>query len=518
MVVARLVILAALAILLAVLVPFDSRLSETEPILGSADLGRVQIRCNVSGATVSLAGISFTSVSERTLIVGNVPAGYHQVEASKEGYQPWRGMLAVKANATARLALILTENPPAAPAGEADLGRESRPEPSEKEPPAPADRIGELLAEAEEDFKALRLTNPTPGNAWSKYRAVLALEPDNEEARQGLRRIVDAYVLLARKAIGRGELDKAKEHIERAEKVIPGDSRLQAVSWRLEVERAAAAREPKVRYEDRPSKYETNSLGMKFVLIPAGSFSMGSPAGEGFEDERPVRTVTITRPFYIGMYEVTQLEYQMLIGENPSHFREETKEFKALLERPVERVDWKQASQFCLALSRLENRTYRLPTEAEWEYVARAGGGPTPALGTQGIQSQPVGQKVNGWGIYDMPGNVWEWCSDNYSPTYYAEGDRIDPQGPFRGSEKVARGGSFSSDQAMTGSTRSNHRGHFPPHLRDKTLGFRVVLEPDQPPETEPQPRETEARPREPEPQPRETEGRPREGESQPQS
>ena len=224
---------------------------------------------------------------------------------------------------------------------------------------------------------------------------------------------------------------------------------------------------------------------MKFVLIPAGSFSMGSPPGQGYEDERPVRTVTITKPFYIGMYEVTQLEYQMLIGENPSHFREGTKEFKALLERPVERVDWKQASQFCLALSRLERRTYRLPTEAEWEYAARSGGGPLPSIGIQGTQSQPVGLKVNGWGVYDMQGNVWEWCSDNYSPTCYERGERTDPQGPFRGSEKVARGGSFSSEQTMTGSTRSNHRGHFPPHLRDKTIGFRVVLEPELSPETD---------------------------------
>ncbi len=165
------------------------------------------------------------------------------------------------------------------------------------------------------------------------------------------------------------------------------------------------------------------------------------------------------------------------MGENPSLYRESAKDFKTVLLRPVERVDFATANKFCARLSALEGKTYRLPTEAEWEYACRAGGPPLGAIGRHGYGTHAVGRLANAWGIYDMQGNVWEWCADWYSPTYYASSEDVDPQGPPEGSEKVIRGGSFGSDDREEGSTRSNKRSAVAPHVRDQTLGFRVVRE-----------------------------------------
>ena len=146
---------------------------------------------------------------------------------------------------------------------------------------------------------------------------------------------------------------------------------------------------------------------------------MGSPAPYSSKDEQRVHQVKITQPFYLGVYQVTQAEYQMVMGENPSHFHGET--------RPVERVSWAEAEAFCAKLSELEKTHYRLPTEAEWEYACRAGskneycfGDDLRRLnyyawheGNSGAATHPVGtRKPNAWGFYDLHGNVWEWCSD----------------------------------------------------------------------------------------------------------
>ena len=222
----------------------------------------------------------------------------------------------------------------------------------------------------------------------------------------------------------------------------------------------------------------TNSIGMKLRLIPPGEFLMGEPEdGEHrpyFEFPHHVQPlpfeylhrVRITKPFYLGTYEVTQAEYQKVMGENPSSFKGAT--------RPVEWVSWFQAAEFCRKLSAREGRTYRLPTEAEWEYACRAGTTTRFYWGDSDAESvmkdycwyeknanplnwtephaakrgtQPVGQKrPNPWGLYDMSGNVWELCQDKWNRGYYDRSPETDPQGPPGwGAGRVPRGGAWNS-------------------------------------------------------------------------
>lgn len=203
-----------------------------------------------------------------------------------------------------------------------------------------------------------------------------------------------------------------------------------------------------------PAGTVTNSLGMKFVPIPAGEFLMGTPGDAGEEYQHHVR---ITKPFLLGMHQVTQSQYERVTGENPSLFEGR--------DRPVEHVSWKQAVRFCELLSSLPDeqqagRRYRLPTEAEWEYACRAGT-TTPfntgdTLGqhqarfasksltepkkTRRVESYPP----NPWGLFDMHGNVWDWTNDWFSADYYRESPPEDPQGPPSGTYHTLRGGSAS--------------------------------------------------------------------------
>ena len=213
----------------------------------------------------------------------------------------------------------------------------------------------------------------------------------------------------------------------------------------------------------------TNSLGMRFKLIPAGEFQMGSATNT---NESPQHRAVIRRPFYIGLYEVTQAEYERVIGSNPSSLKGPR--------NPVETVSWVEAVEFCRRLSALPEeqaagRVYQLPTEAEWEYACRAGGttqfhfGDNPTqLGqyawfymNSGETTHPVGQKrPNGWGLYDMYGNVWEWCEDR-------QGEYLD--------EAVRRGGSWNSPAGFCTSSFSGRKRSLE---RYDNLGFRVVLIP----------------------------------------
>jgi formylglycine-generating enzyme required for sulfatase activity len=208
-----------------------------------------------------------------------------------------------------------------------------------------------------------------------------------------------------------------------------------------------------------PKRFK-NSIGMTFVLIPAGQFTMGSPNNEAdrhVDEQR--HNVTLTQSFYAAVTEVTQEQWQAVMGSNPAHF------VKCGSQCPIERISWHEAQVFIKRLNALEKTdTYRLPTEAEWEYACRSGtrtafnvgaclssqqanyDGSIPMAGcTKGKYRQsPV--KVaefapNAWGLYDMHGNVWEWCSD-----WYARGDAgqaTDPQGPPKGRYRVIRGGAW---------------------------------------------------------------------------
>jgi formylglycine-generating enzyme required for sulfatase activity len=215
-----------------------------------------------------------------------------------------------------------------------------------------------------------------------------------------------------------------------------------------------------------------NSIGMRFVPIPAGTFTMGKG--------KTAHKVTLTQPFELGVYEVTQEQYEAVMGTNPSHFKRP--------QNPVEKVSWEDAVEFCRKLSELPTEkkagyVYRLPTETEWEYACRAGtttkyscGDSDSKLGdyawydkNSNNTTHPVGQKQpNLWGLYDMHGNVWEWCLDWHGS--YPSGSVTDPTGLASGDRRVLRGGSFNS---RTSYVPSAFRGSKQPGNRISRFGFR---------------------------------------------
>jgi formylglycine-generating enzyme required for sulfatase activity len=221
-----------------------------------------------------------------------------------------------------------------------------------------------------------------------------------------------------------------------------------------------------------PSRETTTRIGMEFVLIPAGEFLMGS--NEGDDNERPAHRVRITEPFYMGKYEVTQAQWEAVMGTNPSHFTGHPN-------RPVESVSWNDVQEFITRLNRQEGREVcRLPTEAQWEYAARAGTTTewyehdVDAIAwysqNSGGGTHEVGQKrPNAWGLYDMLGNVWEWCHDGRRK--YTSASVIDPIGPTEaGGYSVIRGGGLDTDASHL---RAAKRGVLDPGVRYYDLGFR---------------------------------------------
>jgi formylglycine-generating enzyme required for sulfatase activity len=246
----------------------------------------------------------------------------------------------------------------------------------------------------------------------------------------------------------------------------------------------------------------TNSIGMKLVLIPKGKFMMGSPPDEkGSQENERRHEVTISRDYYLGTHEITQAQYEQIMEKNPSRFHDsvterhpETGRMVKEVDRgnhPVEQVSWEDAVKFCQRLSALPEekkaaRVYRLPTEAEWEYACRAGSQMAYSFGSDekslvnfgwyGYNSKDmthaVGlKKANAWGLYDMHGNVWEWCADWYGK--YPKGSMIDPSGPEEGSIRVTRGGSWRDDAVFC---RSACRLEYGPSYNYGNLGFRVAL------------------------------------------
>ena len=230
-------------------------------------------------------------------------------------------------------------------------------------------------------------------------------------------------------------------------------------------------------YGDTSADLTDPYTGMEFVYIEPGCFMMGSMEGES--NEQPVHRVCLTRGFKLGKYEVTQAQWQQVMGYNPSYFK------NCGGDCPVENVSWDDAQAFVQKLNGLTGRQYRLPTEAEWEYACRGGGREETYCGGEsadslawyrdnaGMQTHPVGRKrPNGLGLYDMSGNVDEWVQDGYADDYYRNSPVNDPQGPSNGSYRVIRGGGWYFDASFVRSTR---RPGYGPGYREDFLGFRLV-------------------------------------------
>jgi uncharacterized protein (TIGR02996 family) len=249
----------------------------------------------------------------------------------------------------------------------------------------------------------------------------------------------------------------------------------------------------------RPARL-LNSLGMEFTLVPAGTFLMGAPESEPerYADELPQRPVTLTQSFYLGVYPVTQRQYEAIMGANPSDFHGG---HNGGPDHPVDTVSWHDAVEFCRRLSdraseREAGRVYRLPTEAEWEHACRAGTTSPYSFGDvcsgreancdghypyNGAGKGPFLQRTtrvgtfepNAWGLFDMHGNVWEWCADWYDRDSYRRGPTTDPTGPTDGEERVLRGGSWFFRAQRC---RSAARLGVSPDGRYHIDGFRVAL------------------------------------------
>jgi formylglycine-generating enzyme required for sulfatase activity len=248
-----------------------------------------------------------------------------------------------------------------------------------------------------------------------------------------------------------------------------------------------------------PISSDTNSIGIEFVTIPAGSFVMGAPNGEpgSTSSEKPQHEVIISKPFSMGKYEVTQAQWEIVMGSNPYTLDRSNPYYNLpgmaeRITRPEHpaTVSWIDAQEFIKRLNEREGHSrYRLPTEAEWEYAARAGTTTAYSFGDNSNElsryawfgedfnsggTHPVGQKIaNPWGLYDIHGNVWEWVQDWYNQSYSSQSPSTDPSGPTTGSQHVVRGGSWHQ---TSGSWRSAFRKGYNPDYRGISIGFRVVM------------------------------------------
>jgi formylglycine-generating enzyme required for sulfatase activity len=230
-----------------------------------------------------------------------------------------------------------------------------------------------------------------------------------------------------------------------------------------------------------PKEWREQITGIQFISIKGGCYKMGCDGWSEHceKDEKPVHEVCVD-DFWMGKYEVTQAQWKNLISENPS-------KFNTGQTYPVEMVSWHDAQSYIKKLNSIQKHIFRLPTEAEWEYAARSGGKYHTYANKGGSlnkvawyiknsnrSSHPTGtREPNKFGLYDMAGNVWEWCNDIYSANYYSASRKNNPQGPSTGQQRVIRGGSYMFPAKYC---RTTNRGAGLPENFNSTLGFRLVV------------------------------------------
>jgi len=380
----------------------------------------LSVSANITGARVLVDG---KRVGETPLSYVEVSAGDHRIRVEKQGYEPYRKRIRIERGRAMSLYVDLSEARP---------------------------RKGRLYVDTNPEDATVKILNIAP----AFYQGM-----DLDPGRYNVEVSASGY--------------KTKK---RWVDLSAGED--ESISIRLEAVVAG-----------HPGRKVTNNLGMEFVYIKPGTFMMGSPSNEPKRDndERQHR-VTLTRGFYMQTTEVTQGQWKRVMGSNPSRFK------NCGDNCPVEQVSWNDVQKFIGKLNQMEGgNKYRLPTEAEWEYAARAGtdtpfsfgrclsteqanydgNNPMPGCAKGEYRKTPVpvaSFPPNAWGLYDMHGNVWEWCQDWFGD--YPSSSVTDPTGPSLGSYRVNRGGSWGGS---AGHCRSADRDRSAPGSRYGDLGFRLA-------------------------------------------
>jgi formylglycine-generating enzyme required for sulfatase activity len=332
-------------------------------------------------------------------------------------------------------------------------------------------RATKLVKEARELF-----ANKQIALSLTRLKNVAKIDPLNREATKLKEEIGKYYLTIGDQQFARKNYSQSIGQYQKAAPLLPDNAGISGKISQAKQQIAAIekARQEKARNEAEARQKPIDSFNM--VYVKGGTFQMGSNSGDS--DEKPVHSVRVSN-FYIGKYEVTQKQWKAIMGGNPSNWKGDN--------LPVENVSWNDVQEFLRKLNAKTGGNFRLPTEAEWEYACRGGtrsahykyAGSNNASevawysGNSGSKTHPVGQKqANELGLYDMSGNVWEWCSDWYSKDYYKNSPSSNPRGPNGGTSRVYRGGSCYRD---AGGLRVADRSGNTPDNRYSGLGFRLA-------------------------------------------
>ena len=392
------------------------------------DKTSLSVACNISGASVYLDGRYAGTAPVRNKIVS---PGTHTVRVTKDGYDFYKTEVNVRTGRHVTLEAYLDKKKPAA---------------------------GNLSVDSRPTDATVRILNIGP-----RYTRGMALAPG------------DYHV-----EVSKSGYDTKKQWVT----VAAGEDKYITVA----LAKPHAAEAFRLPSSQSAGKKTTNSLGMEFVYIPPGTFMMGSPSSEsGRDNDEKQHRVTLTQGYYMQTTEVTQGQWTQIMGTRPWSGKKYVREGGNY---PAVYVSWNDAKEFIQKLKAKTGQNYRLPTEAEWEYACRAGsnsrycfGDSDASLGSyawyddnaddigEDYAHQVAMKKANAWGLYDMHGNVWEWCADWFGD--YPFGSVSDPEGPSSGTYRVYRGGGWISVPRFC---RSADRGRFGPGPRDSDLGFRLAL------------------------------------------